>query len=170
MLTVDKNGFTPQDQQFTSYETNGTTIVSSWHGWWKKIVVLSKTSFCIRSCGYAMACPQRHCRFSADTVGSAPCAHAVRRLNRGKLPSPHLSAFRFLPNLHTADRWQCVPGRHPPLSVFSCRPIHHRNNAAFTLASSRREPVFQQATSFIYLIKSLVYKIVVIVNAAVNCG
>ena len=45
-----------------------------------------------------------------------------------------------------------------------------RNNAASALASSRREPVFQQVAAFIYLIKSLVYKIVVIVNVAVNCG
>jgi len=48
--------------------------------------------------------------------------------------------------------------------------LNYRNNAAFALAGSRREPVFQQAAAFIYLIKSLVYKIVVIVNAAVNCG
>jgi hypothetical protein len=99
--------------------------------------------------------------------------HSREAVNPDFLPGTiaYPSASRFLPNLHTAEHVRCAPGRSGSHVVFFyCRPFNHRNNPVLALASSRREPVFQQGRAFIYLIKKLVYKIVVVVNAAVNCG
>jgi hypothetical protein len=99
----------------------------------------------------------------------APCPRgtsAEQRRRSSHLSHPHLVPCQTFTLSIVCNASLTISLRIP----FFLQTFNDRNHAAFTLASSRREPVFQQAAAFIYLIKSLVYKIVVIVNVAVNCG
>ena len=115
-------------------------------------------------------------------------AHALHRSNSAASCFTSPPAFRFLPNRSSANRlqrltWSLADAHRlkkmPATSLSVSAALAFRSSCQTGQASIRRgfrlgqDPAragFSQRRSFIYLIKSLVYKIVVVVNAERFCG